>query len=351
MPNTAVKRSSHEFVGQRLRLAALLFVSCVPALQAAPEISDRSPDKKYALWQKYADTQPYHGDVKLIDAKSGQPVIILDSEVEPFSKKLLWTRDSQRFAYFNDSRLDGPGFTKVYFRDGTTFEEVKLPDLPAPPLPAMTASKSASEARAKVEPLRWADTGELVLESELISKEWGRTALEITVAFDHEHHAALTSSKPEPPSIIDYFLLLPADTFETPPASCLYVMRANGNMIDKRNGYMSYPADGAQPEFEVALFRYRDGRPLLAVCSGELEEADSVSLHFFELAANGKMQLVNRWMFPVPDDGYDPASGATRDNWEFKVPHAGKTITIQSQKGHKVLYKLTWNGERFEKEK
>ena len=35
-----------------------------------PEISDRSPDKKYALWQKYVDKQPYLGDVKLIDSKN-----------------------------------------------------------------------------------------------------------------------------------------------------------------------------------------------------------------------------------------------------------------------------------------
>ena len=69
-------------------------------------------------------------------------------------------------------------------------------------------------------------------------------------------------------SILDYFLLLPADTFEGPPYAWLYVMRANGEIIDKENGYLSGGADGAQPSFDVALFRYRDGRPLLALCSG-----------------------------------------------------------------------------------
>ena len=78
-------------------------------------------------------------------------------------------------------------------------------------------------------------------------------------------------------SVLDYFLLLPSDTFEGPSYTWLDVMRANGEMIDKENGYMNCPGDGAQPEFEVALFRYRDGRPLLALCAGELEGTDSVT--------------------------------------------------------------------------
>jgi hypothetical protein len=53
-------------------------------------------------------------------------------------------------------------------------------------------------------------------------------------------------------------------------------------VVDLANGYMSCTGDGAQPEFEVALFRYRDGRPLLAICQGELEGPDSVYLEFFE---------------------------------------------------------------------
>jgi len=46
-----------------------------------PEISDRSPDKKYPLWQQYADKQPYLGDVKLIDSKTREPVLTLDEQV------------------------------------------------------------------------------------------------------------------------------------------------------------------------------------------------------------------------------------------------------------------------------
>ena len=130
-------------------------------------------------------------------------------------------------------------------------------------------------------------------------------------------------------------------------------MRANGNIIDKKNGYMSCPGDGAQPEFEVALFRYRDGRPLVALCSGELEGDDSVFLQFFELGPNGKMQSVDHWLLPVPDHQYkyDPEAPKKPD-WQFKLPRTDKTISIRSNNtAHKTLYKLTWNGERFEKSK
>ena len=330
------------------------FVACCALRLLAgsePEISDRSPDKKYALWQQYADKQPYLGDVKLIDCKTREPVLTFDEQVEPFSKKLLWAKDSRRLAYFNDANQDEGGFTKIFFRDETTFKEATLPDLAAPPLPTTAANTNNSKTRTRVEPLRWTDHGDLILEKEIISKDWGRAALEITIAFDQQHQATVAKSEPEPSSVVDYMLLLPSDTFEGPAANWLYVMRANGNTIDKKNGYMSCPGDGAQPEFELALFRYRDGRPLLAFCAGELEGEDSVSLRFYELGGNGKMQPIDRWLFPVPDGGYDRETASTKANWKFKVPQTGKTITIQSPDGKKILYKLTWNGERFERSK
>jgi hypothetical protein len=327
-----------------------LVVSGAAELHAKPQVSDRSPDKKYALWQEYADKQPYHGDVKLIDVKSGQALVVLDTQVEPFSKELQWTKDSERVAYFNDAEKDG--VTRVFFRNGGAFDEVKLPDLPAPVLPAITSAKSdGAETRTRVAPLRWTDSGELVMEKELQNNEWGRAALEITLAFDQGNRASIAKSEQEPPSIVDYFLLLPKDYFEGPPSIWLRSMRESGGTIDKKNGFMFCAGDGAQPEFEVALFRYSDGRPLLAMSGGELEGAEDLYLHFFTLGTDGKMHLVNHWLFPVPDGGYDPESGAPKASWEFILPRTGRTILIRTAKGHKVLHKLTWDGDRFEKEK
>ena len=68
-------------------------------------------------------------------------------------------------------------------------------------------------------------------------------------------------------SIVDYFLLLPSDTFEgASPSSWLTFPKQPGSgSVDAANGYMSCTGDGAQPEFELALLRFTDGRPLLAM--------------------------------------------------------------------------------------
>jgi hypothetical protein len=152
-------------------------------------------------------------------------------------------------------------------------------------------------------------------------------------------------------SVVDYFLLLPPETFEGPPDTWLDVMRANGEVIDKENGYMNCPGDGAQPEFEVALFRYGDGRPLLALCSGELEGTDSVQLQFFELGADGRMQQISGPILPNAGMKNDPERGYIKDAWQFEMPRKGRTIRVRSEKTKKILHQFTWTGEKFREEK
>jgi hypothetical protein len=110
---------------------------------------------------------------------------------------------------------------------------------------------------------------------------------------------------------------------------------------------MHCDGDGAQPSFEVALFRYRDGRPLLAVCSAELEADDSASayvdLSFFELGADGKMQETKPSIFPIAD--------SENDRLKFELPREGRTIVVRARKSGKILHKVTWNGEKFQKDK
>jgi hypothetical protein len=152
-------------------------------------------------------------------------------------------------------------------------------------------------------------------------------------------------------SILDYFLLLPPDSFEGPPGGWLSVMRGNGELIDKENGYMSCPGDGAQPEFELALFRHRDGRPVLALCNGELEGAHSVQLKFFELGADGHMQQISRPILPGTHIKNDPGRGYVKEGWQFELPRTGKTIRVRTQKGGKILHKFTWDGAEFVEQK
>jgi len=118
-------------------------------------------------------------------------------------------------------------------------------------------------------------------------------------------------------------------------------------VIDKQNGYISIAGDGAQPSFQVALFRYRDGRPILALCSGELEGDDSVTLDFFELGADGKMHKSPRKTFPIGDRWSSGEYESKYEDLQFELPRQGLTVLVRSLKTKKILHRVTWNGEKF----
>ena len=281
------------------------------------------------------------------------------------SSSCCGSRDSQRVSYFADnthSTENGGYSTRVFFRNGSAFDEIKLPELPSPKLPPKeTATEADAHTTKRVEPMEWLKTGDLILESEVLNDAWGRGASKIAIGFDPENRASIHSVEQEKVSIVDYFLLLPADRFEGPPSVWLRHTRTGGHAylceaepreknIDEKNGYMSCGGDGAQSSFDVALFRYRDGRPLLALCSAgepEVEEERSVYsyLSFFELGADGKMHEIEHSMLPGAREELGEG------NREFVLPRQGRTIVMRAPKSKKILHKFTWNGEKFEKEK
>ena len=156
--------------------------------------------------------------------------------------------------------------------------------------------------------------------------------------------SALRAADEKRMTVVDYYLLLPEKTFETPAQDWLQ----NATVVDKENGYMSVTGDGAQPSFEVALFRYRDGRPLLAVCEGELEGDDLVIINFYRLGADGRMEKASRRIFPIEDrwSGGADEPDLSR-NWYFELPRHGRTVLVRSLKTKKVLHRVNWNGEKF----
>jgi hypothetical protein len=148
-------------------------------------------------------------------------------------------------------------------------------------------------------------------------------------------------------TVVEYYLLLPEKTFEAPARSWLQ----NATVIDKQNGYMRITGDGAQPNFEVALFRYRDGRPLVAICQGELEGDDRVGLEFFDLSPDGKMRQTSREIFPIGDQWSSGDYDKRYEDFRFELPRHGRTVVVRSAKTKKVLHRVTWNGEKFVREK
>lgn len=157
--------------------------------------------------------------------------------------------------------------------------------------------------------------------------------------------------KPKRLTVSDYFAMVPSGTLEANGATLLRLIRSpKCGVEDTVNGYLSCVGDGAQPAFQVALFRFKDGRPLLAVCQGEGDEGgpDSVKLDFFQLDSKGRMMKAPRSLFPVKENAF-PINRRTAHF--YVLPRKGRTVLVRDVSGGKVRQKFTWNGERFIAEK
>jgi hypothetical protein len=316
-----------------LRFIALLFLGAI-SLIADQYVASKSPDEAFALRVVREDNQPYRQSDAIIDTRSGKAVVDLDTN-HPFDPdaKLLWSADSQWVAYWHhpeEGRYDSEA--RVFVRNSSVFEEMKFPELPTSKF-SETAS-GAEKHSTRIKPLRWTNAGLLEVEIEVIADTGGRGAIKMSIRFDRQRPAAIVKADREPVSVVDYFLLLPKQDFEAPPLAWL---DHNARVVDKENGYISISGDGAQPSFDVALFRYRDGRPLLAVCAGELEGPDSVDLKFYQLDADRKMHQAAHDILPI----------AEFKNVKFDLPRHGRTIVVRNLKSGKVLHRFTWNGEKF----
>jgi len=323
----------------------LLATICV----ADEYVESKSPDGKFALHVTRGDKQPFPQSDTLIERATKKVVLDLDKDaLYAPEAKLVWSGDSQRFAYVRETNEDPQSVdTRVFQRNGAAFDEIKLPDLPPPKLPSQA---SASETkRVYIKAVRWTDRNSLELNYEIITDSGWRGAESISLKFDRQSPPTIVKTETEPVSILDYFLLLPDDTLETRPRHWI----GNATVMDKKNGYMSVSGDGAQPNFEVALFRYRDGRPLLAVCQAELESDDPrcVSMEFFDLGGDGKMKKLDRKIFPVRDRWDSGEQNKKYEDFRFIFPRQGRTVLVRSAKTKKILHKVTWNGEKFVDEK
>ena len=293
------------------------------------------------------DKQPFPQSCAMVDSKTRKVILTVDKDkaFDP-EAKLIWSNDSQWAAYYavtKDNEDDAA--TRVFLRNGDTFEEIRMPDIAPPKIP--NGATPSDDQHPRIKPIHWTTPGLLELEYEILSDSWGRTAEQVSIQFDKGRLASVVKTEPELVSIVDYYLLLPKDTFETPPRQWLHNAK-----VDKENGYMDVSGDGAQPSFDVALFRYRDGRPLLAVCEGELEGDDRVIINFYRLGADGRMEKASRRIFPIEDRWSERADEPDLSrNWYFELPRHERTVLVRSLKTKKVLHRVTWNGEKFGEEK
>jgi hypothetical protein len=319
------------------------------AVNGNEELTCKSPDGKFALLDVADNGEAHQGVLGIVDRLTRKVVADLGRNGQDHSvTDLLWSGDSQRVACFNEA---GAGTTRVLFRSGAGFEEIQLPALPDPNPPAVTPSDTlATETKRRLVPIAWLKSGDLVLENELLDPGWGRAALEITIGFDQERRASIRKAEPQETSIIDYLVQLPTRTFEAPSLDTLRFLRKPSTIIDKKNGYIRCLGDGGQGDFEVALFRYSNGRPLLVVSTGNTEEGKWTYLQFFELGTDGKMDRLPDSIFPLAGSGRgDDGQGSRK--WRFELPRYGKTILVRAPSSGRTLRKITWTGEKFQEAK
>src|SRR5262245_28779445 len=111
-----------------VRCCALL-LSTALFLSAGESIDNKSPDGKFGLRTNMTEPVPSHGDAAIIETATGKVAVQLHGDEPAGSEKLVWSKDSQRVASFRDDWENGT--TRVFFRNGATFEEIKIPEPPA----------------------------------------------------------------------------------------------------------------------------------------------------------------------------------------------------------------------------
>jgi hypothetical protein len=164
-----------------------------PSVTAGEEIKFQSPDGRFAL--RITDDQK----VELIEKAPGTVILDLGeawhSAGRGESQVLVWSRDSKGVAYGNRGYKEGE--VTVYFWNGSTFEQVLLPEeLPSPDINLPKDCGAVKNYGGAVTPLKWLKSGELELSSDLmmLCRESGATCtgeLRFTLGFDAQHHASV----------------------------------------------------------------------------------------------------------------------------------------------------------------
>jgi hypothetical protein len=166
-------------------------------------IESPSPDGRFAFLAAYTAEKR---TLDLIEKDSGKVLLrVAESEegTNRLSSEALWAPDSKRVAlwisiYRREADLS------VYFREGDTFREIKLPALPAAKLPKKVENDKKHFWHMAVgdwaKPVRWLKDGSLIVESESVMDGNGNTATATrttVLGFDRSGAAKIVKSTQE----------------------------------------------------------------------------------------------------------------------------------------------------------
>jgi hypothetical protein len=139
--------------------------------------------------------------------------------------------------------------------------------------------------------------------------------------------------------IADYFRALPNQKFtEGSPSYLLDLISQPGGLgnsfIDSRNGFI-FLDGGPLIDLQIALFRYANQRPLLAIAWGNYFEDSFTHLSFYT-ESYGEMVPVGRAILPFRDSA----------NLRFELPPDWHDAGLPRCSG-KIPSQWTWNREQF----
>ncbi|HJT44977.1 MAG TPA: hypothetical protein VJ721_01780 [Chthoniobacterales bacterium] len=181
-------------------LLAMSLGCCLIAVADEPKqiTRDKSPDGKFAL----EITKEEEGwSAAIIDLKNKSTTVSLEI-YQNYTEEahLVWSKDSERVAYFEPDRRGGS--TTVYFRNGDKFDVVELPELPDCKIRRANGEEHVKTIESTTKAQKWLSSGALELKAhsdELMEKgdnQYSKTCTQIvTVAFDANRKASVQSAK------------------------------------------------------------------------------------------------------------------------------------------------------------
>src|ERR1043166_821986 len=142
--------------------AVWLGVHIGAAAEESKEITrDKSPDGKFAL----EITKEDEGwSAAIIDLKTKREMVSLEI-YQNYTEEahLVWSKDSQRVAYFEPDRRGGG--TTVYFRNADKFEAVDLPEIPECKIRRTNGEDYVKTIESTTRAEKWLSAGALVLKA------------------------------------------------------------------------------------------------------------------------------------------------------------------------------------------
>jgi hypothetical protein len=366
-------------VKTKLLATIVLILGCFVATAEEKEIiRDKSPDGKSALRLTHGDEGWETAIVelpskrKIVDlevlATSGDHerrawVASVDTfRIEDYAKdaKLVWSGDSRRVAYFNEDRDEHT--VSVYFRNGDTFKEVALPELPKCDEVKDEDQKDLHTVWYKLTPESWLESGDLLAAfsgewRKLNSEETGAKAMigcerTLTFAFDAQRHASVANIE-EPREAIGQKIESPNGTFFVEELPAPTKNEAGETMDDKEVWIVS----AKDPEKRELLpgFHMAEG---MGVVSGAAISPDENwmlvarhhgshmnSTHLFHRKEGLKFEDV----FPNAKWPPDPESGDRFDNeaWKFFSKTEGVPLKKIDMKdlGPEQISFLDWSAD------